>query len=146
MRLRAECLLLAAALTPCATANPALPSCASSPRRPNHVALLTTPLPKRDVPYYYFNYAAPADTVEAYDSRQALSVLISPAITQVAYEFKLFFYGEAEQANGRFYFSGFYKNVSDRNVTRMSFERLNTYQVILSGLYCLEGGEPAIGH
>jgi hypothetical protein len=142
MRLRAGCLLLlAGALVPCAAANPALPSCASSPHRPNHVALLTTPLPKREIPYYYFSYAAPQDAVEAYDSPQVLSVLVSPDITQVTYEFKLFFYGEAEQANGRFYFSGFYKNESDRNVTQMSFRRLNTYEVILSGRYCLEAGE-----
>jgi hypothetical protein len=130
-------LLLAGAIAPGAAANPALPPCATS-HRPNHVALLTTALPRRDVPYYYFSYAAPQDAVESYDSPRALSVIVSPALTQLTYEFKLFFYGDAEQVNGKYYFSGFYKNESDGNVTRMSFRRLNTYEVILSGRYCLE--------
>ncbi len=134
-------LLLAAAAVPRAAANPALPSCAAAPQRPNHVALLTTPLPRRDVPYYYFGYAAPEDAVETYDSPRTLSVIVPPERTQVTYEVKLFFYGEAERANGKYYFSGFYKNGSDGDVTRMSFLRLNTYEVILSGRYCLDEGD-----
>jgi hypothetical protein len=141
-------LILAAASLPgasLAAAKLALPPCSKFPSGKKHVypwtatlagGVMSAPLPSNDHSYYYFDFVAAEDAVKTYASAEKFSVVVPPGVAQWKSDYQLFLYGKAEQANGRYYFTGVYAGGSGSDSAEV--HRRDTLEIVRSGEYCLD--------
>ena len=101
---------------------------------------MSAPLPHGTSGVFYFDFAVEQDAVETYHAPGTYGIVVPSEITHLPHEFKVFLYGRAEHTNGHYYFSGFFQQEREADVTRTNFSRLDTLDVVLSGLYCIDDG------
>ena len=142
-------LILATGCLPCAglaAANPALPSCSKFPSGRVHVypwtatlanGAMSAPLPSNDHSYHYFDFVAAEQDVETYPSVDKFAVVVPRSLAHGIYDYRLYLFGRAEHANGRYYFTGVYGSWA--GTSSATAHRRDTLEIVLSGKYCFDG-------